>query len=233
LLQAQPTPADSFFVKQHYTKKEVRIPMRDGVHLFTAVYVPKDTTKTYPILFMRTQYSVAPYGENHYRVPLGPNNQYMHEGFMFVYQDIRGKYLSEGEFVAVRPYSNDKRNERDVDESSDAYDTIDWLLKNIKGHNGRVGMWGISAPGGYATAALLDAHPNLVAVSPQAPVTDWFMGDDRHHNGAFMLMGSFSFISSYGRKRDSISTNGPAGYEGYGTLDGYDFYLKNHPLKKL
>ncbi|MFC7524438.1 CocE/NonD family hydrolase [Parapedobacter sp. GCM10030251] len=233
LLHAQPTPADSFFVEQHYTKREVRIPMRDGVHLFTAVYVPKDTTRTYPILFMRTPYSVAPYGEGRNKVPLGPNRQFMHEGFIFVYQDIRGKYLSEGDFVAVRPYIKDKRSKHDVDESSDAYDTIDWLLKNIKGHNGRVGIWGISAPGGYATAALLDAHPNLVAVSPQAPVTDWFMGDDRHHNGAFMLMGSFSFVSSYGRARDSISTRGLAGYGGYGTPDGYDFYLRHGTLKNL
>jgi len=207
--------------------------MRDGVHLFTAVYTPKDTTKTYPILFMRTPYSIAPYGEDHNKVPLGPNRLFMHEGFIFVYQDIRGKYLSEGDFVAVRPFIPNKQNATDVDESSDTYDTIDWLLKNIKGHNGRVGMWGISAPGGYATAALLDAHPNLVAVSPQAPVTDWFMGDDRHHNGAFMLMGSFSFVSSYGRERDSISSIGLAGYGGYGTPDGYDFYLKHQTLKNL
>src|SRR5690606_38027935 len=147
--------------------------------------------------------------------------------------DIRGKYLSEGDFVAVRPYIKDKRSKRDDEESSDAYDTSDWLLKTIKGHNGRVGIWGISAPAGYATAALLDAHPNLVALSPQAPVTDWFIGDDRHHNGAFMLMGSFSFVSSYGRTSDSISTHGLAGYGGYGTPDGYDFYLRHGTLKNL
>lgn len=207
--------------------------MRDGAHLFTAIYMPKDTTKTYPILFMRTPYSVAPYGDDQYKVPLGPNMQFTHEGFIFVYQDIRGKYLSEGDFVAVRPYIEHKHSPQEVDESSDAYDTIDWLLRNIQRHNGRVGIWGISAPGGYATAALLDAHPNLVAVSPQAPVTDWFMGDDRHHNGAFMLMGSFSFVSSYGRQRDSISTRGLAGFGGYGTPDGYDFYLRQGSLKNL
>lgn len=207
--------------------------MRDSVNLFTSVYTPKDTTKTYPILFIRTPYSVAPYGEDQYRTPLGPNMPFTYEGFIFVYQDIRGKFRSAGDFVAVRPYQPTKHANKDIDESSDAYDTIDWLVKNIKGNNGKVGIWGVSAPGGYATAALLDAHPNLVAVSPQAPVTDWFMGDDRRHNGAFMLMGSFSFVSSYGRSRDSISPGWLPGFSAYGTPDGYDFYLKHNTLKKL
>src|SRR5690606_36674462 len=136
LLHAQATALGSFIIQQHYTKREVWIPMRDGVQLFKTVYIPKDTTNTSPILFMRTPYSVAPYGKNRNKVPLGPNMHFTREGFIFVYQDIRGKYLSEGDFVAVRPYIKEKRNEHDVDESSDAYDTIDWLLKNIKGHIG-------------------------------------------------------------------------------------------------
>ncbi|MGK6350391.1 CocE/NonD family hydrolase [Parapedobacter sp. DT-150] len=232
-VNAQPAPAELLYVREHYHKKEVMVPMRDGTELFTSIYVPKDTTKTYPILFMRTPYSVAPYGEQAYRPSLGPNIQFTYEGFIFVYQDIRGKYMSEGDFVAVRPYQPDKKSNADVDESSDTYDTIDWLVKNIPGNNGKVGMWGISAPGGYTTAGLIDSHPALVAASPQAPVTDWFMGDDRHHNGAFMLMGSFSFVSSYGRQRDTPSPQGMRGFTAYGTPDGYDFYLKAKTLQHL
>ncbi len=134
--------------------------------------------------------------------------------------------------MANRPYVKDKKK-RETDESSDAYDTIDWLLKHVPGHNGKAGIWGISSPGFYATASLIDAHPSLKAVSPQAPVTDWFMGDDRHHNGAFMLMGSFSFLSSFGRERDSISTRGMAGFSNYGTKDAYRFYLDAGPLKNF
>lgn len=230
--EAQLKAADSLFVSQNYHKREVAIPMRDGTKLFTSIYMPIDSTQQYPILMMRTPYSVAPYGEA-FKVPLGPNMRYTREGFIFVYQDIRGKYLSEGNFVAVRPYIPHKKNRTQIDESTDAYDTIDWLLKNLHHHNGKVGIWGVSAPGGYATAALLDSHPAVVAVSPQAPVTDWFMGDDRHHNGAFMLMGSFSFISSYGKQRDSISTKGLAGFGQYGTPDAYDFYLKAGGLKEI
>ncbi|SKB96350.1 hypothetical protein SAMN05660226_04040 [Parapedobacter luteus] len=230
---SQPTPADTLFIREHYKKREFLIPMRDGTKLFTAVYAPKDTTQVYPILLMRTPYSVAPYGPDAYRAPLGPNIRFTHERFIFVYQDIRGKYMSEGNFVAVRPYNPNKTHRQDIDESSDTYDTIDWLVHNIPHNNGKVGMWGISAPGGYATAGLIDAHPALVAVSPQAPVTDWFMGDDRHHNGAFMLMGSFAFVSSYGRERDSISPRGMPGYNAYGTPDGYDFYLTAKTLKNL
>ncbi|SEL54689.1 CocE/NonD family hydrolase [Parapedobacter koreensis] len=233
LANAQPTPAELLYIQEHYNKKEIGVPMRDGTKLFTSIYTPKDTTKEYPILFMRTPYSIAPYGDQAYRVPLGPNMQFTYEGFIFVYQDIRGKYLSEGNFVAVRPYNPNKTSNQDIDESSDTYDTVDWLINNIPNNNGKVGMWGISAPGGYATAALMDTHPALVAVSPQAPVTDWFMGDDRHHNGAFMLMGSFTFVSSYGRERDSLSTRGMPGYAAYGTPDGYDFYLKAKTLKNL
>lgn len=224
---------DTLFTLQHYTKLEKRVPMRDGTLLFTTVYLPKDKSKSYPFLLCRTPYSVAPYGENKLKVPAGPNRLFDREGFIFVYQDVRGKYMSEGQFVANRPYIKNKKGKKQVDESSDTYDTIDWLLKNISGNNGSAGIWGISSPGFYATSALIDAHPALKAVSPQAPVTDWFMGDDRHHNGAFFLMGSFSFLSSFGQQRDSISTKGAAGFNQYRTADSYRFYLDAGPLKNF
>jgi putative CocE/NonD family hydrolase len=230
--QERNTLQDSLYVQQHYIKLEKRIPMRDGVLLFTTIYLPKDQSRKYPFLICRTPYSVAPYGVEKLKVPAGPNRLFDQEGFIFVYQDVRGKYLSEGKFVANRPYINNKKKGQ-ADESSDAYDTIAWLLKNVSGNNGNAGIWGISSPGFYATASLIDAHPALKAVSPQAPVTDWFMGDDRHHNGAFMLMGSFSFLSSFGRERDSISTRGMGGFSNYGTKDAYRFYLDAGPLKNF
>ncbi|WP_262506637.1 CocE/NonD family hydrolase [Sphingobacterium sp. T2] len=183
---------DTLFVKKNYTKREVYIPMRDGVKLYTAIYEPQDKSKDYPILMIRTPYSIAPYGDSNYKVPLGPNRDYMYDGYIFVYQDVRGKYMSEGHFIANRPVATDGS----VDEATDTYDTIDWLVKNVKS-NKKVGIWGVSSPGLYASMSLINAHPCLKAVSPQAPVTDWFLGDDRHHNGAFMLMGTFSFLSSF------------------------------------
>ena len=166
------------YVRQHYTKHEHRIPMRDGVRLFTAVYAPKDTSQRYPILMMRTPYSVAPYGTDRSPHFLGPSRLFPREGYIFVYQDVRGCFLSEGQFVDMRPHLDTKSSKQDVDESSDTYDTIDWLLKNVPGNNGKVGQWGISYPGFYTAAGMIDAHPALKAASPQAPVIDWFAGDD-------------------------------------------------------
>lgn len=227
-LVAQVAPNDTTYVKNSYTKKEVYIEMRDGKKLFTTIYQPIDQRKDYPILMIRTPYSVAPYGKDNFKVPLGPNREYMYEGYVFVYQDVRGKYMSEGDFIANRPVSVDGG----VDESTDTYDTIDWLVKNVKS-NKNVGIWGVSSPGMYASMSLINSHPNLKAVSPQAPVTDWFLGDDRHHNGAFMLMGTFSFLSSFGKNRDSISTRHPGGFGAYGTTDSYNFYLKTGALKNF
>jgi len=226
------TKEDSLYIQNSYKKIERYIPMRDGANLFTAIYIPNDSTKQYPILFTRTPYSLAPYGADNYKVPIGPNMLFAKEGFIIVYQDVRGRYLSEGEFIANRPIIPNKKSPDDIDESSDTYDTIDWLLKNIK-TNGKVGVWGISASGFYTTTAIIDVHPAVKAASPQAPVTDWFMGDDRHHNGAFFLMGSFSFLSSYGQYRDSITTNSASGFYNYGTPDGYDFYLRTGALKNF
>lgn len=231
--QEKNTARDTIFTLQNYNKIDRYITMRDGTRLFTTIYSPKDTSKKYPLLVCRTPYSVAPYGDNTFKIPVGPNRLFDQEKFIFVYQDVRGKYLSEGNFIANRPYIKNKKSKKDVDESSDTYDTIDWLIKNVPGNNGKAGMWGISSPGFYATMSLIDAHPALKAVSPQAPVTDWFMGDDRHHNGAFFLMGSFSFLSSFGKKRDSISTAGAPGFSDYKTTDAYRFYLNAGPLKNF
>src|SRR5689334_2553889 len=179
--------SDSAFVRRNYTKHEYRIPMRDGVRLFTIVYVPNDAAaaRRYPMVMQRTCYSVSPYGPSAYAVTLGPDRFMLREKYIFVYQDVRGRYMSEGEFVNARPFVPDSikaRDRRAVDEASDTYDTIDWLLKNVPGNNGKVGQWGISYPGFYASMGALSRHPALVASSPQAPVTDFFF-EDFHHNG--------------------------------------------------
>lgn len=213
------------YVRAHYTKHEYMVPMRDGVRLFTSVYIPKDTSRTYPILMMRTPYSVAPYGVDQYRERLGPSERLAREGYIFVYQDVRGRYMSEGEFVNVRPHKPVKSGPRDTDESTDTYDTIEWLLKHVPHHNGRVGLWGISYPGFYAAAGMIDAHPALKAVSPQAPIADWFIGDDFHHNGAFFLPHAFGFLAIFAKPRPGPTTRGGQPFE-YGTPDGYKFYLQ-------
>ncbi len=216
-------------VRARYDKREVMIPMRDGARLFTSIYTPKDTSEPYPIMMCRTPYGVRPYGDKAFKRRLGPSALFTESGFIFVYQDVRGKYMSEGDFVPVRPH-NPKKRGKQIDESTDSYDTIEWLLKNVPNHNGRVGTWGISAPGFYTTHTTIDAHPALKAASPQAPVTDWWIGDDRHHNGALMLQASFSFVSSYGAVRPKPSTRGAPGFRNYGTNDGYQWYLDQGPL---
>ena len=157
---------------------------------------------------------------------------FVKDGYIIVYQDVRGRYMSEGDFEAYRPFIPNKKKKQ-FDESSDTYDTIDWLTKNIKGNNGNVGTWGISSPGFYTTMTTIEAHPALKAASPQAPVSDWFMGDDRHHNGAFFLMGSFAFISSFGAPRPEPVTSGYAPFKDYGTPDSYEFYLGLGPIKNI
>jgi len=187
-------------VRENYTKFEYRIPMRDGVKLFTSVYVPKEAFmdgKTYPILLQRTPYSVAPYGIDQYRASLGPSELFVREKFIFVYQDVRGRFMSEGDYTINRPHKAVKNGPKDTDESTDTYDTIDWLIKNVPGNTGKVGMYGVSQPGFYVTAGMIDAHPALVAVAPQAPVTDYYMGDGVYHNGAFMLAHRFSFYMGF------------------------------------
>ena len=192
---------DATFVKDNFTKTETNIVMRDGIKLHTVIYIPKDQSQPYPFLMERTPYSAGPYGDTIMARSLGPNSSLLKEKYIFVTQDVRGRYMSEGTNLEVTPYIANKKSKKDVDESSDTYDTIDWLLKNIKNNSGRVGLYGISYPGFYATASLPGAHPAIKAVSPQAPVTDEFIGDDANHNGAFFLLDNFSFMNFFDMER--------------------------------
>lgn len=215
------TPAN---LKTTYTKTEYRIPMRDGKQLFTIVYAPRDTATKYPFLMQRTPYTVAPYGAGEYKKSLGPSSLFAKEGYIFVYQDVRGKHMSEGHYEDIRPFNPNKKSKTDIDEASDTYDTIEWLLKNIPNHNGRVGMWGISYPGFYTTMGILSGHLALRAASPQAPIADWFNGDDDHHNGALFLIDCFGFNAALGFPRPTLTTSEAREFD-YGTPDGYQFFL--------
>ena len=210
-------------VNTSYTKREVLIPMRDGAKLFTAIYTPKDPGRSYPILLQRTPYSVYPYGEQAFPEQLGPSRPFQEEGFIFVYQDVRGRMMSEGEFVNMRPQRAVSR--ADVDEGTDTFDTIDWLLKHAERNNGKVGQWGISYPGFYTAVGMLSGHPALKAVSPQAPIVDWFAGDDFHRNGALWLPHAFNFMVSFGQPRPAPSQAWPAPFK-HGTSDGYAWFLR-------
>jgi uncharacterized protein len=215
-------------VRENYTKFEYRVPMRDGVKLFTSVYIPKDVfsdAKTYPILLQRTPYNVAPYGVDQYRTNLGPSDLFLHEKFIFVYQDVRGRFMSEGDYVIIRPHKPVKNGPKDTDESTDTYDTIEWLVHNLAGNTGKVGMYGVSQPGFYVSAGMINAHPALVAAAPQAPVTDYYMGDDVYHNGAYMLAHRFGFYMGFHpRPGDPEPPQASLPFQ-YGTPDGYEFYL--------
>lgn len=232
---AQSNSQDSAWVRDNYSKKEVMIPMRDGKKLFTSIYIPKDATEKHPILMTRTPYSCAPYGEafsqnlwtRHWRY-------YARENYIIVTQDVRGRWMSEGDFVDIRPFNPDKKTNQDIDEASDTYDAIDWLIKNIDNNNGNVGVFGISYPGFYSTMAALSGHPALKAVSPQAPVTDWFQGDDFHHNGAFFLMDAFSFYASgFGYPRPVPTTKGPESALHLSENDNYQTYLQIGALQNF
>lgn len=217
------------FIRENYEKREVQIPMRDGVRLFTAIYAPRDQSRSYPILLRRTPYGISPYGEGSFPNLLGPSPILTLEGFIFVLQDVRGTYMSEGEFVNMRPHLEGKTNPSQVDESTDTYDTIEWLLGNVPNQTGRVGMWGISYPGFYAAAGMIDAHPALKAVSPQAPIADWWF-DDFHHLGAFFLPHAFRFFSSFGLPRPEPTATGHPRFQ-FPTPDGYRFFLEMGPVK--
>jgi len=220
-----PVPGEGVeYIRTHYTKYENRIPMRDGVKLFTSIFVPKDTSKKYPILLNRTPYGVGPYGVDKYRSAMGPSPLFVKEGYIFVYQDVRGRMMSEGEHVNMRPHIPNKSKEQ-FDESSDTYDTIDWLVKNIPNNNGKVGQYGISYPGFYTSCGMIDAHPALVASSPQAPIADWFVGDDFHHNGCLFLPHCFNFMAVFGKPRDGLVKKSPDRFD-HGTPDGYKFFLE-------
>jgi putative CocE/NonD family hydrolase len=222
---AQTASPDASYVTENYQKFEYQIPMRDGKKLFTAVYVPKDHSKKHPFMMDRTCYSVAPYGKDNYKSALGPSSLFLHDGYIFVYQDVRGRWMSEGIYEEMTPEHNAHKSKMDVDEGTDTYDTIDWLLKHIPDNNGKVGVWGISYPGFYTTTALLSRHPALVAASPQAPIADLYR-DDAFHNGAFMLVANFGFYPGFTNRQDAKPTTRRAKEFDAGTEDGYDFFLK-------
>ncbi len=218
------------YIRKHYDKKEVYITMRDGVRLFTSIYSPKNKKQTYPILMTRTPYDIEPV-KKEYSGRLASYIHLMKGGYIIVMQDVRGRYMSEGTFEDVRPFIPDKKG-KEIDENSDTWDTIDWLVKNVKNNNGRVGVFGISYPGFYSTMSLPDAHPALKAVSPQAPVTDWFLGDDWHHNGALFLIDAFTFYSSFGRPRKGLTRERFSGFV-FPVDDNYQFFLDIGPVKNV
>ena len=221
---------EAAFIKDNYTKMDTTITMRDGIKLYTVIYSPKDQSVKYPILMERTPYSVAPYGSENYTKRLGPT-QLVHEKYIFVLQDVRGRYMSEGRNLEVTPQITNKQSRMDIDESSDTYDAVDWLVKNIKNNNGRVGFYGISYPGFYANTSLLARHPAIKAVSPQAPVVDEFIGDDANHNGAFFLLDNFNFMNYFGKERSGpIKEYGTRMFE-VNSRDAYQFFLHLGPIK--
>ncbi|WP_188374765.1 CocE/NonD family hydrolase [Winogradskyella haliclonae] len=222
--------SDDTYAKDHYNKKEVMIEMRDGIKLHTTIYSPKDTSKTYPILMMRTPYSCRPYGENEYKSKLGPNKYLMEEGNIMVYQDVRGRWNSEGVYDNMRAYIPNKTGTQ-FDEASDTYDTIEWLVNNVENNNGNVGTYGISYPGFYATYSLLDSHPALKAVSPQACIGDFFF-DDFIHNGAYLLS-YWRATSVFGYMKDTPTKEAWYSFPDIETEDQYQFFLDHMPLSKL
>ena len=230
-LRAEP-PGVSY-IREHYVKYDFDVAMRDGVHLFTSVYVPQHMQGTLPILLIRTPYSIRPYGEDEYPNNLGPSDLFAREGYIFAYQDVRGRFHSEGKFEEVRPYKVKKNGPQDTDESTDTWDTIDWLIKHVPNNNGKVGMWGISYPGFYVSEGMIDAHPALVAASPQAPVGDWFLGDDWHHNGALFLAHAFRWFAMNDRAgNDTTGRTQQRNYE-YPSPDGYRLFLKEGTLSNI
>jgi uncharacterized protein len=219
---------NAVWLAEHYTKYEHRIPMRDGVRLLARVYVPKDDSRAWPIILTRTPYALKPYGADNYNDPAGSFRTLAKDRFILVSQDVRGRYGSEGVYMHVRPF-NANKGPRDTDESSDAYDTIDWLVKNVPRNNGKVGMFGISYPGFYTSMGMIDSHPALKAASPQAPIADWFMGDDLHHNGAFFLSQNFGFFYSFAQRPEDPLHEDLKPFN-FKTPDGYDFFLRMGPL---
>lgn len=233
---AQDMKQDSIYMRQHYDQFEYSIPMRDGVKLFTLVYVPKDKSKTYPILLNRTCYNASSYAQ--WKTYSHPSPYLVRDKYILAFQDVRGRYMSEGVFDNMTPNipGNDKKNKTAIDESSDTYDAIDWMVKNIKGNNGKVGMFGISYPGFYTAAAIPDAHPALKASSPQAPISDFFF-DDFHHNGAYLQSYTAAF-AVFGYQKDKLTKEDwfedkIMRFYGQTVSDGYDFHLKNGPLKNV
>jgi len=225
---AEPADTNAVWLAEHYTKYEHRIRMRDGVRLFARVYVPKDDSQAWPIVLTRTPYALKPYGADNYNDPAGSFRSLARDKFILVTQDVRGRYGSEGEYMHVRPFHPNK-GPRDTDENSDTYDTIEWLVKNVPNNNAKVGMFGISYPGFYTAMGMIDSHPALIAASPQAPISDWFIGDDIHHNGAFFLAQNFNFFYVFAQKVEDPLHEEFKPFN-FRTSDGYDFFLRMGPL---
>jgi uncharacterized protein len=208
-------------VQVPFERREVMIPMRDGVHLHTLVFTPKDQPAPLPIIINRTPYGIAQSNSD------GINRRYkelIKDGYIFVRQDIRGRYASEGQFVMNRPL-RDRKDPKAFDESTDTYDTIDWLIKNVPKNNGRVGIFGVSYDGWLAAVATVDAHPALKASSPQAPMTDTWMGDDFFHNGAFRQTYGYEYVTSMESSKEDTDVTFDK--------DSYDWYLELGSLSKL
>jgi uncharacterized protein len=219
-------------LKQKYDKQEVYITMRDGIRLFTSIYTPKSSSMKQPILLNRTPYNIEPGGPDSFNFFIQLYRRYTEDEYIMVFQDVRGKYMSEGQFEDIRPVIPVKKGNNDIDETTDTWDTVDWLVKNVKNNNEKVGIFGISYPGFYSTMGIINAHPAVKAVSPQAPVTAWFIGDDFHHNGAFFLQDCFSFYYSFGRSHKAPTRTGFPGFK-YPIPDNYDFFLSLGPVKNI
>jgi hypothetical protein len=232
--------APAWNVREHYTKYEYRIPMRDGVRLFTVVYVPKDASKRYPFLMDRTPYSVGVragdemhYGEDFYPTSLGPSHDFETAGYIFVRQDVRGRFMSEGKWQEMTPHRNARREKGEGNESEDMHDTVDWLLKHVPGNNGNVGILGISYGGFYTSSSIIDSHPAIKAASPQAPIADLFMNDDSYHGGAFMLAANFDFYSAFTEEPNPTPLPKSRPSFDYGSSDGYAFFLQQLTLPNI
>ena len=221
---------DTYSIPDNYTKKEVQIEMRDGIKLHTSIYAPKDTSKEYPIIMKRTPYSARPYGEDKFPTRLAPNMTMTQEGYIVVIQDVRGRWMSEGKYDNMRAYIPNKTGKQ-IDEASDTYDTIEWLVNNVPNNNGNVGTWGISYPGFYATYSLLSGHPALKAASPQACIGDFFF-DDFHHNGAYLLS-YWRATAVFGYQKEGPTTESWYQFPKLDSDDQYDFFLKTGPLSNL
>jgi putative CocE/NonD family hydrolase len=237
---AADAPAAARDLRETYTKYEYSIPMRDGTRLFTVVYAPKDTSKTYPFLINRTPYSAGVtaegelhYGEDWMPKQIAPSKEFEDAGYIFVKQDVRGRYMSEGKWVEMTPHVNPRRAAGEGQESQDMYDTMEWLLKHVPNNNGKAGIWGISYPGFYTSASIIDSHPAIKAASPQAPVTDLYMGDDSYHGGAFMLAANFDFYASFTEQKNPTPLPKTWDKFDYGAADGYDFFLKHKTMANI
>jgi len=237
---AHAAPEEKPELRTSYTKYEFRIPMRDGVHLFTAVYVPKDASKTYPFLIERTPYSAGvnvdgnlQYGVDFFPRRLGPSADFSDAGYIFVKQDVRGRYMSEGKWQEMTPHAKTALEPGEGNESRDMHDTVDWLLKHVANNNGKVGIYGISYPGFYTAASIIDSHPAIKAASPQAPVTDLYMGDDSYHGGAFMLAANFDFYASFTEEKNPTTLPKTWGDFDYGTTNAYDYFLQRLTLSNM